>query len=155
MAGEDGDAGLGDGGAAQDPLEGGAPAGDHHEVVVAGFGRELHLGRQTVAEAHFGGPFGEQRVEDVGLMVTQQVAQASQKGVTVADLGRATAIPLERLVGGRRHRRVVTLDDRHLVARPPELERRGQARNTATDHHDLHRRKSRPSKSPQLRHASM
>lgn len=91
VAGEGGDAGLGVGDAAQDPLEGGAPAGDHHEVVV----------------------------------------------------------------GGRRHRRIVTLDDRHLVACPPELERRGQARNTATDHHDLHRRKSRPSKSPQLRHASM
>ena len=120
--------GFGERGPAQHPLEGRAAAGDHHQVLVAGFGRELHLGRNAVAETHLGGTLGEQCLEDVGLMVAQQIAQPCEEGVAVADLRGAPPVPLERLVGGRRHRCVVALDHRHLVARPAELQRRRQTR---------------------------
>ncbi len=154
-AGAQGHSPFGEGGAAQDPFEGRAAAGDHHQLVVARLRCELHLRRQAVAEAHLGRALGEERLEDVGLVVGEQVAQAGEEGVAVADLRRAAAIPLERLVGGGGHRRVVAFDDRHVVPGPAELQRAGEAGDAATDHDDLHQRNSSPANSPEVRQASM
>ena len=55
--------------ATQDPFERGPAARDHHQIVVAGFRHEFHLVGDAVTEPHLGGAFGEQRFEDVGLMV--------------------------------------------------------------------------------------
>jgi len=81
--------------------------------------------------------------------------------MAVTNLRCAATVPLERFVGGRRHRRVVTLDHGHLVARAPEFQGGREAGHTATDHHDAHRGSSghgwnsRPSKSPLERQRSM
>ena len=105
--------------AAQHPLEGGAPAGERDQVVVAGPRVAVgHLDGQVVAEAHLGGAGGEQRVEHVGVAVAQQVAQPGQQRVRVAHLRRAPAVPLEGGVGVGRQRRGVALDQRDPVARP-------------------------------------
>ena len=154
-AGTDRHVGLGERGPTQHPFEGGATARDHHQVVVAGLGRELHLGWDAVTEAHLGRTLGEQRLEDVGLVVAQQIAQAGEEGVAVPHLRSAASVPLERLVGGRRHRRVVALDHRHLVPGPSELQRRRQPGHAAADHDDVHGSKTNPSKSPDERHRSM
>ena len=155
VAGADRDAGFGECGAAQDPLEGGAPAGDHHQFLVLRFGGELHPGREAVAEAHLCGSLGEQSLEDIGLMIAQEIAQPREKGVAVTHLRGAATVPVERFVGRVRHRCVVTFDHGDLVARTSQLQRRSQAGHAAADHHDVHQRNSSPSNSPELRQASM
>ncbi len=114
--------------AAQHPLEGGAPAGEHDEVVVAGLAHVAGEGRwEVVAEADRGGAVLVERGEHVRVVVAQQRGEPGEEGVAVAHLRRAPAVPFERLVGGGGHGRVVALDDRHSVALTGEHEGRAQA----------------------------
>ena len=114
--------------AAQHPLERGAPAGEHHEVVVAGLTHVAGEGRwEVVAEADRGRAVLVERGEDVGMVVAQQRGEPGEEGVAVTHLRRAAAVPFERLVGRRRHGRVVALDDGHPVPAAGEHEGRTQA----------------------------
>ena len=49
----------------------------------------------------------------------------------------ATPIPGEGAVGISRHRRVIALDEHHLVARAGREQRGAEAGHPSTDHHDL------------------
>ena len=125
--------------AAHDPLERGAPAGDHRQVVVARLADEaLQRGRQVVAEAHLGGTRGEQRREHVGVAVAQRVAQTGEEGVAVAHLRCTTTVPLERCVGRVGHRRVVALEDRDLMTLSGERERGAEPGHATSHHCDVH-----------------
>ena len=111
-------------GAAQDPLEGRAPAGDHREIGVVGLWYEAdHRRRQVLAEADLGRSHLQQLRQNVGVVVPEQVRQPGEEGVALAHLRRAPAVPLEGVVGRRRHRRVIAFEHRHLVSRPRQRER--------------------------------
>ena len=120
----------------QDPLEGGATTGQGGQVLVAGLGLQLHPLGGHLEEAHLGRAGVEQRGDDVGVAVAQQVAESGQERVRVADLGRAVPVPLEGAVrvGGKGG--VVTFDDRHAVPGPGGAQRGPQPADAGADDHD-------------------
>lgn len=92
--------------------------------------------REHVHEPQLGGTGGEQRVEHVGVTIPQEVAQACEEGVGVADLRSAVAVPVEGAVRVRRQRRVVTLDDGDVMARARSEQRGGEPTHSGADDHD-------------------
>ena len=118
---------LGDSGAANDPLEGGAAAGKHHQFVVFRLALEVDNGRrQVVAEAHLCRAFGQQLGVYIWILVAQEADQLRQERMAVAHLRSAATVPVERFIGRRWHRGVVTLDHRHPVAIARQNQRRTQ-----------------------------
>ena len=121
---------------AQHPLEGRAAAGQGHEVLVARLrARVVDVGRHGVAEAQLGRAGRQEPLQHVGVPVAEEVAEAGEQGVGVADLRRALAVPLEGGVGVRRGRvasrsRIVTWcpDARQRQRRSPARRRRLRSR---------------------------
>ncbi len=137
------DVGSGEDGATQDPLEGRAPARQHHEVLVAGLGGRIVDGvGEPDRERPVGRAGGVEGLEDVREAVPEEIAQPGEHGVGVTNLGRAPAIPLERLVGVVGQGRAVPLEHDDLVALPGKGQRRAQPADTGTDDHDPHGRQS-------------
>ena len=90
---------------AQHPLEGRAPTGDGHEILVPGFGLEADNGvGQVVHEAHFGGAGIEQARQDLRGAIAEKVAEPGEQRVRVTDLRRAAATEREELIRRRRER---------------------------------------------------
>ena len=121
----------------QHPFERGTPACERDQLLVTRTRRTVgeRLG-QVRGEFDLGRAGREERVEDVGGTVAQQVAQAGEECVRMPYLRRAGALPLERGVGVRRHRRIVTLEHRHLVAVARARERGAEPRDPAAHNDD-------------------
>ena len=135
---------LVDGDPAQHPFERGPAAGDHDEFVVAvdRFVVGDRVG-EVLPERHLRRAGLDQCLEHVGLARREDRAQPGEEGVAVADLWCAASHPVERLVGGRRHRRGITLEHLHLMAESTQLQRGRQPCDAATHHCDLHRAQTR------------
>ena len=131
---------FGQRGAAQHPFERRSATRQHRQLVVARFVLEADHGRrQVVAEPHLGGTFVDELLVDVGIVRLQQAHQAGQEGMAVPDLRRAATVPVERLVGRLRHRRVVALEHGHGVPSPGQRQRRAEPGNSSSDDRHFHR----------------
>jgi hypothetical protein len=83
------------------------------------------------------GPFVEQCFEYVGMVIDEEFAKSTEQGMAVSNLRRASTVPLERLGGGRRHRRPVAFDDGYVVTTSCQKQRRAQPRDSTTDDHNV------------------
>ena len=121
------------------PFERRAATRQCDELGVAGLAGVVHPLRQHLDEVHLGRSGREQAGQDVGMAVTQEVAQPGQEGVGVADLGGAAAVPVEGVPGIGRHGSVVPLDQDDVVAVTGREQRRAEAGHPCTNHdHPCH-----------------
>ena len=133
------DRALGDRSATQNPFECRAPTSQHHKVCVIGLPLEVRDGwRNVVTETHLGRALAQQLGVHIRIVAAQHADESCEERVTVAHLGCATPIPIERFIGTRGHRRVVALDDGHPMTLSREYKRRPETRHSATDHHNMH-----------------
>ena len=116
----------------QHPLEGGAPAGQHHQVLVAGLGRRS----RPWSAGGAGRSASRWRRRRAGRRARRGSGRAAgcaggrgRRGS--ADLGRAPAVPVEGLLGGRRQRRGVALEDGDRSALAGQAQRRAEPGDAA------------------------
>jgi hypothetical protein len=122
--------------AAEDPLEGDAPAGEGDDVLVAvlelGVGEEL---ARAIREAELFGTTRHELLEQLRRVVADQVSKAREQRMGMSGLRRAATLPVfEGLVVARGEGRRVCLDNGHAVAAARERERDSQSRDRSADH---------------------
>ena len=126
-------------GAPQHPLEGRAPAREHHELVVARLRAGIvDRGRQPVGQWPVGHAGVVERAQDVRIAIAQHVAQAGEHGVRVPHLWGATPVPLERFVRIVGERRAIPLEHGHVVALTRQRQCGAQSAHPGPDDHDPH-----------------
>ena len=118
-----------------------AQAGQHHEAVVARLrDRVVDRRRQVGRERPVGHAGGVERLEHVGVAISQQVAEPGQHGVRMADLRGAPAVPFEGFVGVMGERGAISLEHGHVVALTGQGQGSAQSAHSGPDHDDAHDR---------------
>ena len=118
----------------QNPLEGGPPTRQHRKVLVAWFGHIVRDGgREAIGETQVGRACGIERLQHIGIVVTQKVADAGQEGMAMTDLRRTTPIGLERLMGISRNLERVPLEQHDVMPVAGQRDTSRQTRDSRSD----------------------